>query len=596
MNQTPRMSASAALSLAAVLALLMLPVFFHINNLLAEKSLVITGLYTLFALLLGLLPLTVFRPLLFVLLMLPFLIIMPFELIHVINYDGYSTLAAFVSSIETNPGEASEFIHDYRHYFFILYPLIALATLAALFKIKWSYKLPARFRMAIAIGFFLVLSLFTVRTLLEQRKGEGLYLASVSNLYGRLFTQNYPFAHLVKAVQYIQQHRAMQAALAQKQRFEFHARASQDWLAKKPVVILVIGETSRAHNWQLSGYSRPTNPLLSKRASLSYFDHAVTAATHTSQTIQLVLSRATPGNLEPLYHEKSLVAAFAEAGYTTVWLSNQNMTGGVETAVYTIALEADERHFTGGDYRIKGKPDEVLVGMLQTTLEQHRNKPLFVVIHTMGSHEVYRNRYPPAFARFQPASTGNDYNFATPGMRERLLNSYDNSILYTDYVLDQLIETASRAQRPITLTYFSDHGENVLDDEARRFGHGGVIPTLYVTDVPLFVWTGNKFCQLRPLPCAALAGNRHKPATTLHVFDTLLDLGEITLDQQPPSHSLASPTYQAGERTILNTSYKAIRYDDIVKTVQKQKERPGMTSVMETTTSSVNEKTGTLQP
>ena len=129
----------------------------------------------------------------------------------------------------------------------------------------------------------------------------------------------------------------------------------------KPVVILVIGETSRAHNWQLNGYHRKTNPNLIQRDNLFYYNNAISAATHTSQTIQLVLSRATPKNLEPVYTEKSIITAFSEAGYKTVWISNQNMTGGVETSIYSIATEADVRIFSGADYRVKSEMDEILI-------------------------------------------------------------------------------------------------------------------------------------------------------------------------------------------------------------------------------------------
>ena len=104
-------------------------------------------------------------------------------------------------------------------------------------------------------------------------------------------------------------------------------------------------------------------------------------------------------------------------------------------------------------------------------------------------------RYPPEFEKYKPASRGDDYNFSSPGIRERLLNSYDNSVLYTDYVLDKIIRTIDSQEREASVTFFSDHGENLLDDENNRFGHGGVIPTLFVTDVPIFIWTSKEFQQ-----------------------------------------------------------------------------------------------------
>ena len=238
--------------------------------------------------------------------------------------------------------------------------------------------------------------------------------ASEKSLF-KTFYQNYPFSHLLKFRRFLEQRNIVQQSLAAKKDFVFGARTDQEILKKNPpVIVLIIGETSRAHNWQLNGYSRETTPKLIKRENLHYFSDTISAATHTSQTIQLVLSRATPRNLEPAYKEKSIISVYREAGYKTLWLSNQNMTGGVETAVYAIATEAEEREFSTADYKVQSEMDEVLVSSLDKALQKHPETPLFIIVHTMGSHEVYRKRYPASFEKFKPASRGDDYNFSSP--------------------------------------------------------------------------------------------------------------------------------------------------------------------------------------
>jgi len=553
-------------SLALVVILLLLPAFFHTPNIAQEKSIHIVAIYTLFSTMLVLSPLAFIRPAFFCYLSIPFLLVMPFELIHVINYDGYTTLAAFVSTLETNPNEALEFQHNYRHYLYILYPIIIIGILGSIYYVRHHHRLHKKTRTAIFALFIATLLLFTAKTIYEQElKGINDYTPGLSELYTRLFSQNFPFSYFIKGRNYLKQREEVLKSLEQKKDFIFGATSDKEALSlHNPVIILVIGETSRAHNWQLNGYKRNTNPELVKRKDIFYFKNAISAATHTNQTIQLVLSRATPRNLNPIYSEKSIVTAFSEAGYKTFWISNQNMTGGVETTVYSISLEADKRIFTNTDYEVRSEFDEALIPALEKTLSENTNAPLFIVIHTMGSHEVYRNRYPENFEEFRPASKGDDYNFSSPDIKERLLNSYDNSILYTDYILDKLIEVTASTKRPSTLSYFSDHGENLLDDENNRFGHGGVIPTQYVTNIPMFIWTSNEFLSHRPEFHESILVNTMKPVSSLYLFDTLLDLGSINIDGYKNANSLANNNFTASDIYILNTEYKALNLGNSV--------------------------------
>jgi glucan phosphoethanolaminetransferase (alkaline phosphatase superfamily) len=558
------------LSLSLLILLLLLPSLFHTQNLLQSKGAFIVIIYTLFSALLLLLPLVFIRPRIYVYLMLPFLFLMPFELIHVTNYDGYTTLAAFVSSLGSNPGETGEFLLNYRHYLYVLGPLIVLCIFSLIFFFDKEYRLKPYAKAGILLLFVAVTSAFTVKTAYElHKREEAIFGKGLKELYTRLTHQNYPFSYLAKGYQFIKQHNALQAAQLIKKDFVFGATGDSQLLAKNPVVVLVIGETSRAQNWQLGGYQRETNPELINRQGLVYFKNTISVATHTSQTIQLVLSRATPTDMSAVYSEKSILTAFNEAGYKTIWLSNQNMTGGVETAVFAIAREADETIFTGADYNVNPEFDDVLVPALEKVLQDNTDTPLFIIVHTMGSHEIYRQRYPEEFDRFKPSSKGDDYNFSSPGMRERLLNSYDNSILYTDYILDRLIQTVEDAHRLSTLTYFSDHGENLLDHDSERFGHGGVIPTLYVTDVPMFIWSSPEFQAQQPDKVRNISENSNQPASNLYLFDTLLDINNIKLSGYTNTNSLAAENFNPSERYILNTSYEPLKYSDIKEKLNK---------------------------
>ncbi len=558
-----------AYAFALYCLVLLSPNILQLNNIIAEKSIAVVVFYMLFSISFAVLPLLVLSPRYFGILMLPFVLIVPVELIHVFNYDGFVTLAGITSAANTNVNELKEFLYSYRIYLYLTLPLIFLSIYLFIRNVDHNYKVGPLAKYIIALLFLFSAGAFTIKTIFDISMGGSTDIRSgLAELSRRLVMSSYPGSMVYKLIQYYEQKRIVESQLEKKNNFKFNALSDGVFLGNNPVILLVIGETARRYNWQIYGYPRETTPNLSNRPDLLVFRDVTTVATHTSQAVQLVLSRATPHNFKLAYKEKNIISAFRESGYYTVWLSNQNMTGGVDTVIYSMSIEANERRFMGGDYNSQPKLDEVLIPELHNILEQHSNKPLFIVIHTMGSHEIYRMRYPVSFEKFQPASKGDDYNFNSPGIKERLLNSYDNSILYTDYILDKIIDTVDFFRRPSALIYFSDHGENLLDGNDGRFGHGGVIPTMYVTDVPFFAWLSDEYESEKMVSSQALRGNLSKPASTLNVFDTLLDLGMVTIPGYDNSLSLAREYAYPEDRYILNSEYKAVSYNELKKQLQ----------------------------
>lgn len=553
--------------LLLLIAFLSIPGLVHIYQMISEKGLIVSSFYFLFHISFLLIPLVVIRPFYWGIALIPFLFLVPSEFIHVYHYDGYSTLSAFISSIETDPAEFKEFLYNYRIYFFIGIPIALILVFSHFLIIKPSLKLHRSVKLAIVGLFIFTLSSFGAKTVYDlSSRGQSWSesLSGLNELYSRLFSRNFPYAYVLKFYDYAKQRILYEQSIARKEGFSFEATAPTEYLNNHaPVHVIVIGETARAHNWSLNGYPRNTNPMLSDRGGLYYCDNAIAAATHTRESIMLTLTRATAKDTRPIYNEKSLITAFSEAGYKTFWLSTQNMTGGVDSQVYVLASEADEKAYIGGDYKFNTTYDEELIPELKDVLDKNKSSPLFIIIHTLGSHERYRMRYTPEFDHFQPSSKGDDYNWNSPGIRERLLNSYDNSILYTDYVLDSMIELLAETGRVSSFLYFSDHGENILDDGSDRFGHGGVIPTKYVTDIPFFFWFSEQYRNIESEIVGNISENCKKPISTDNVFDTLLDVGKVEISNHRTKKSLGSKYFEHTERYILNTSFEPIKYSTL---------------------------------
>ena len=170
-----------------------------------------------------------------------------------------------------------------------------------------------------------------------------------------------------------------------------------------PVFVLVIGETSRADNWQLNGYRRPTNPRLSRRTGIINCPKALSESNTTHKSVPLMMSHLDAYTFgDSIYSTRGIIDAFAEAGFRTAWISNQQRNGQL---IDFFGEKADEVTFIGDDG--EHHFDMELCPLLRKTLRKHSHDKLFVVLHTYGSHYNYNERYRPntAFSHASLMST-----------------------------------------------------------------------------------------------------------------------------------------------------------------------------------------------
>ena len=355
--------------------------------------------------------------------------------------------------------------------------------------------------------------------------------------------------------------------------FRFHATPTHEKDSTE-VYIMVIGETARAHNFSLYGYNRDTNPLLSKTNGLLAFDKVTTQSNTTHKSVPMLLSAASASDFERLFHEKGILAAYKEAGFHTVFVSNQLPN---HSFIDFLGEQADEWAFikTGdcnkafehsyGNTTQWMRPDEngniyeaELLPMIDQILSK-RTRKLFLVLHTYGSHFNYMERYPRSMAFFRP-DTKSD---AKPENRKDLLNAYDNTIRYTDYVLHGIIERLQRQRGMSAMLYTSDHGENIFDDNRKLFLHASPRASHYELEVPFLVWTSKSYDKNQPQIRTALEKNLHKEVqSSRSAFHTMLNLGGIATRYRTDEYSVASSNYHVGALLYLNDHDKAIPQAD----------------------------------
>jgi lipid A ethanolaminephosphotransferase len=270
------------------------------------------------------------------------------------------------------------------------------------------------------------------------------------------------------------------------------AGAATAGASSKPLVMfLVIGETARAANFQLSGYTRETNPRLSSIDDLMYFRNTSSCGTATAISLPCIFAPVgrKEFDVDAAQHTTNLLDMLSQAGLDVEWLDNQSGCKGVCARVKSIQYSAHTQSpFCKTDYCY----DEVLLAGMPARLQELRHDTV-LVFHQIGSHgPAYSLRYPPQFEVFTPACHSSQLDQCS---REEVRNAYDNTILYTDHNLAQMIELLrSQADRiDSVLIYASDHGESLGENGIYLHGLPYALAPDYQKQVPMLMWMSPGF-------------------------------------------------------------------------------------------------------
>lgn len=252
----------------------------------------------------------------------------------------------------------------------------------------------------------------------------------------------------------------------------------------KTLLILVIGETARAKNFYLGNYNRNTNPFLSKQ-NIIYFDNVVSCGTSTAVSLPCMFSNFERSNftIDKAKNMENILDLVQKVGYDIIWLENDDGCKGVCKRVKTENMtKSGNQEFCRNNYCY----DEVLVDNLKNKLKKI-DKNTIIVLHTMGSHgPTYYNRYPDKFKVFVPSCDTADIQKCS---KESIINAYDNTILYTDFVLSSTIDILKDVQNFETaLIYVSDHGESLGENNIYLHGFPYKIAPEEQKRIPMLIW------------------------------------------------------------------------------------------------------------
>lgn len=509
------------------------------------------------------------RPHVLAWLLLPLALLVPAEIYYFRLYHSPSSSHIIAIIAETNPAEASDYLRGQLPVLlaiWVAHALLCVGLCLALTRrrVLWPGRPRLMTLLASAVTIIAVVYANTEEAAVPNIATSNSQPHNmISPVKPNLVVIGYPFGVPFRALQYVMEKREIEETERRLLAFRFHAH-QQETIAGKQVYVLVIGETGRRDHWQLNGYTRATTPLLRREDNIVNLQNMVSASTATRTAVPYLLTRKPVSNTpSATFPERSIVSAFKEAGFSTYWLSTQSPAGPYDSAISVYAREADHVGFYDpADYSVsQGSFDTVLLQPLQEALARPEEKQL-IVLHTLGSHYDYASRYPDNFDRFTPSTKpAGRISMLDYGRRAQIVNSYDNSVLFTDYFLSEVIARLKSAGATAFLFYAADHGEDFLSETCAQAGHG--FTDRHNVEIPALAWFSDTYQARFPEKIANLRQHAALPASARNTFFTLADAAAISLDADDPSMSLLNPAFRYHRRLVIpiTAAATAVDYD-----------------------------------
>lgn len=293
----------------------------------------------------------------------------------------------------------------------------------------------------------------------------------------------------------------------------------------KETYLLIVGESARADRWHLNGYAAQTTPRLEQWQSIVNFTNARSVSNWTQISVNAIFHQQSGDQLWArgvgrgdgifAFPSATVFDYFNAAGFSTFYIDNNNPG---------IKVDVSERMSLrdGADNRL----DEAVLGPLRSVLNRTGEKK-FIVVHLMGSHLEYGNRYPRGFGATSPS-----------GGQSSLDLSYDNTIRYTDFVLDQIVRLVQEQGGRSVVAYTSDHGDHLSDEPGGTKGHGLRDISRFDTEVPLFFWLGGNVATDW---LTRLQANQDKHISNHAIGTTLIDMAGLRSTSISLADSLIRP-------------------------------------------------------
>ncbi len=480
-------------------------------------------------------PLILFkRTYIYILLLCPVYLLSITQIIHFVNHNDLLTLGAFDAIMYSNLNESNEYLW---HNFItptILFFSLAVYVLALLF-INITLK-SRKIRVILSIVVFLIIVEFFTTAKFSR--------------------YSYPFFTLTSFKEFYDQNKEITTCLNSSERLNFCYNTKKKQGHENFNIVLIIGESVCKRHLNLYGYDRITLPKISGLNNIIIFSDVISPANLTLNFFKLAFYPSFKNNvfnLNQFYKTKSILTVFNECDYKTYWLSNQGMYGEGQNPISITASDVNFTKFIYDGGR-KANYDSVLIPLFKDVLRQKSESKKFIVLHLLGSHNKYEDRYPSSMAVFT------EEEGVKESYQSKAINHYDNSIRYTDLVVSQIIDCCQSKSKPFIVIFLSDHGQRIDGDIS---GHGFNPPSKREVEVPFVIWYSDEFLNDYSEIVRILNKQKDKPICLKNLSNSLCGLIGIETDYYIEDQDFFGLKYVPKERYIISPTNEIIEYNTL---------------------------------
>ncbi len=325
-------------------------------------------------------------------------------------------------------------------------------------------------------------------------------------------------------------------------------------------IVFILGESTNRNHMHLYGYYLPNTPnldALNDKGELSVFRDVVSPHSTTIAVLSKLFTFADHESDKEWYHYNNLIDVMKAAGYKTYWLSNQETSGIWGNVAQIYAAHSDVSAFTRirdsrEDY---GIVDGELFPLIDDAIANRSDNKNFYVVHLMGGHGLYYNRFPYSFTKF----TKDDIKLPISDSKKEIVAQYDNALYYNDYIVSSIIDKFRDSETLVI--YVPDHGEAVYDEGDDMSGHIEENPTHHMIEIPVIMWASDKFKAKYPEKWAQIKAAVNRPYMTDDMIHTVLDISDIKTADFDPTKSIINADFNAERPRI----FDGMDYDKEIK-------------------------------